>query len=135
MQPFFISFLASLTSLAVIDGLWLTVIAKPFYAKSLSHLLAPTPRLVPAVLFYLAYAAGLSLLIVLPQVKASGTVLTALSYGALLGFIAYATYDLTNLATLTNWPLPITLIDLVWGTCLTGVVSLVAFSAVKRFGG
>jgi uncharacterized membrane protein len=135
MNSFFISYISSLLSLALIDGIWLSVIAKPFYTKSLSHLLAPAPRFGPAVLFYLAYAAGLSLLVVLPQTKGSGSALTALGYGALLGFIAYGTYDFTNLATLNNWPLPVSIVDLIWGTCLTGAVSLLAFAAVKRFGG
>ncbi len=135
MKPFFVSYLASLLSLAVIDGVWLSLIAKSFYTKSLGHVLAANPRWLPVILFYLAYAAGVSLLVVLPQVRSSGSGLMVLGYGALLGFIAYAAYDLTNLATLNRWPIGMSIVDLLWGTCLTGVVSLIAFSAVKRFGG
>lgn len=134
MKLFFTSYFASLVTLAILDGVWLKLVARSYYQNALRHLLAPNVRWVPVILFYLLYAAGLSLLVVLPQAKlSSGTALSAFGYGALLGFIAYAAYDLTNLATLNRWPVTMSLVDLAWGTGMTGVASLVAFLVVKRF--
>lgn len=134
MKLFFTSYLASLVTLAILDGIWLKLIARSYYKHTLQHLLAPNVRWVPVILFYLLYAAGLSLLVVLPQAKlSSGTAASAFGYGALLGFIAYAAYDLTNLATLNRWPVAMSSVDLAWGTCMTGVASLIAFLVLKRF--
>ncbi len=135
MKLFFTSYLSCLATLAFLDAIWLLLIAKPFYRKALQHLLAPETRWVPVILFYLVYAVGLSLLVVLPQSKlSSGTALSAFGYGALLGFVAYAAYDFTNLATLQRWPIAMSLVDLAWGTGMTGVACLVAFLVLKRFG-
>ncbi len=134
MKLFLTSYVSSLVVLAILDGIWLKLIAKSYYQNALQHLLAPTVRWLPVILFYLLYAAGLSLLVVLPQAKlSSGTAIGAFGYGALLGFTAYAAYDLTNLATLHRWPVTMSVVDLAWGTCMTGVASLVAFLVLKRF--
>ncbi len=134
MRTFFVSYVSCLASLAVLDGIWLTLIAKPFYARSLAHLLSPTVRWVPVVLFYLIYAAGISLLVVLPQLKQGHSALMTLAFAALLGFIAYAAYDFTNLATLNKWPVLMSIVDMAWGTAMTGAAGLTAFLVVRRFG-
>jgi uncharacterized membrane protein len=109
-----------------IDMVWLGLIAKPFYAKHLGHLMAAKVRWTPALLFYLLYIAGILFFAVLPALD-KGSLGRAVLSGALLGLLAYATYDLTNLATLRDWPLLVTIIDLVWGMVLTGCVSAAGY--------
>jgi uncharacterized membrane protein len=103
-----------------LDALWLGLLAKPMYQQDLGHLMAEEPRLGVAMLFYAVYAAGITIFAVGPVAATPGWA-AALRMGALFGFFCYATYDLTNLATLKGWPLGITLIDLAWGTAISGV--------------
>ena len=112
----------TLVTFLVIDAVWLGLIAKDMYRRELGHLLAPNVRWGAALVFYLIYIAGLLILVVLPH-KGS-PLLTVAALGALFGFVAYATYDLTNLATLTRWPLSVTLADLAWGAFVTGVTAV-----------
>lgn len=109
-----------------IDMVWLGLIAKPFYAKHLGHLMAAKVRWTPALLFYLLYIAGILFFAVLPALD-KGSLGRAVLSGALLGLLAYATYDLTNLATLRDWPLLVTIIDLLWGMILTGSVAAASY--------
>lgn len=104
--------------MVVLDLLWLGVIAKPLYQQGIGHLMADRPNVSVAVLFYLLYALGTVIFAVSPQNPASSWAAT-LTMGALFGFFAYATYDLTNLATLRAWPLGLSLIDMAWGTVVT----------------
>lgn len=104
--------------MVVLDLLWLGVIAKPLYQQGIGHLMADRPNVSVAVLFYLLYALGAVIFAVSPQNPASSWAAT-LTMGALFGFFAYATYDLTNLATLRAWPLGLSLIDMAWGTVVT----------------
>jgi uncharacterized membrane protein len=113
----------ALTVLAL-DGVWLGVLARPFYAASMGHLLAPQPLLAATVLFYVLYPMGLVLLGVMPHGGRTGVTAAALS-GALLGLLAYGTYDLTNLATLRDWPLRLSLVDTAWGCLLSGLACAV----------
>lgn len=105
-----------------IDMVWLGLAAKSFYRKQLGHLMAPQVVWPAAILFYLLFIVGLIVFAVRPAL-AAGVPAKALGLGALLGFISYATYDLTNLATLKDWPVAVTVVDLVWGTVLGGTVS------------
>jgi uncharacterized membrane protein len=105
----------------VFDALWLGVFAKGFYPQYIGHLLAADVRWGPAVLFYLAYVAGVVTFVVIPSRDAAPS--RALARGAFFGFVAYATYDLTNQATMRDWPLLVTVVDLAWGTVLTATVS------------
>ncbi len=105
-----------------IDMVWLTVVAKNFYRKHLGYLMAPKVDWAAALLFYLLFIAGLVVFAVRPGVLA-GAPLKGLLLGAFLGLISYATYDLTNQATVKDWPLVVTVVDLVWGTTLGGIVS------------
>ncbi len=109
----------------LIDMVWLGVVAKGFYRRHLGSMLRPDVNWVAAILFYLLFIVGLLVFAVKPAL-AGGEPLKALFWGALLGLISYATYDLSNLATLKDWPLVVTVVDLIWGSVLGGAVSYVA---------
>lgn len=106
----------------VIDMIWLGIVARGFYKEQLQTLLSPTVNWPAAFVFYGLYIAGILFFAVRPGLEA-GSLGRACLYGALFGFITYATYDLTNLATLKDWPLKITAIDLAWGTFITAATS------------
>ena len=106
--------------------LWLGVIAKDIYAKQLGHLLAPTVNWSAALIFYFAYIFGIIYFAVLPGIEKE-SLKTVLTGAALFGGLAYATYDLTNLATLKDWPLKIVYIDIVWGIVLTSLVATASY--------
>jgi uncharacterized membrane protein len=124
-------FFVALGSFLLIDGLWLTVVAKNFYSKHLGFLMAKTPNLWAAGLFYLIYIFAMVVLIVTPGIE-KGSFWSTVLTGALFGFCCYATYDLTNLATLQNWPLVVTLVDLVWGTVLSASIAAISFLIFKH---
>ena len=109
----------------VIDMIWLGLVAKGFYRRHLGEMMAPKVNWIAAILFYLLFIVGLLVFAIRPALVASAPT-QALFYGALLGLISYATYDLTNLATLKNWPIIVTVVDLIWGTVLGGVVSYIS---------
>jgi len=115
----------------VVDMVWLGAAAKDFYRKHLGPMLSPKVNWPAAILFYLVFIAGLAVFVIKPAL-ACGLPLRALAFGALFGFISYATYDLSNLATLKDWPLIVTVVDLVWGTVLGGTVSWLAAAIGKR---
>lgn len=125
-------FLVTFSTFLLIDGVWLTLIAKQFYAKHLGFLMAKSPNLWAALIFYLIYVFTLVVLIIAPAVQ-KGSVQTAILTGALFGLCAYATYDLTNLATIKNWPLVVTIVDVIWGTILTGTVAGVSYLILTKF--
>jgi uncharacterized membrane protein len=133
MKIFLISFTSSLVSLIAIDAVWLTMVAKSFYAKHIGHLMADSINLFPIAVFYPLYAAILSLLIIIPAVTGDWSIGKTFVYGALLGLAAYAAYDLTNHATLKDWSLAMTIVDMAWGTLLTGGVSAIAVMVVRYF--
>ncbi len=110
----------------IIDLIWLGLIAKNLYQKQLGHLMADQVNWIAAIIFYLLFIGGLVFFAINPAVN-DGEWTKALLYGALFGFMAYATYDLTNLATLKDWPIQITIIDLIWGTFLGASVSGLTF--------
>jgi uncharacterized membrane protein len=118
-------YLITLVVFFVIDMVWLGVVAKGFYRRHLGPLMSPKVNWTAAMLFYLLFIIGMFIFAIRPAL-AAGLPLNALFYGALLGLISYATYDLTNLATLKDWPLVVTVIDLIWGTVLGGIVSYVS---------
>ena len=133
MIAFVAAFGAAFVVMAVLDGLWLGLVARDLYRRHLGFLMADQVNWTAAGIFYLTYAAGLAFFVVQPGVE-SGSALSALWRGAAFGFVAYATYDLTNLATVRGWPLPITLIDLAWGALLSAAVGWVATSLLLRVG-
>ena len=115
-------YVLTLVTFLAIDAVWLGLIAKDMYRRELGHLLAPTVRWGAAGVFYLLYVAVVLVLVVMPNRDAPLARVAAL--GALFGLCAYATYDLTNLATLRDWPLRVTLVDLAWGACLTALTAV-----------
>jgi uncharacterized membrane protein len=115
----------------VIDMLWLGVIARPLYQSQLGHLLGDV-NWIAAVVFYLVFLVGICIFAVAPAVVTQ-QLTTALVYGALFGFFTYATYDMTNLATLKDWPLMIVFIDIAWGTILSASVAAVGYLTATSF--
>jgi len=126
---------AALTFVVMVplDLLWLGVIAKGFYTSRLGSLMLPTPRLDIAAVFYVVYAVGLVVFAVAPALR-DGAWTTALLYGALFGFFAYATYDLTNWATLRNWPAAIVFVDIGWGVVVSGASATAGFLLTRWLG-
>lgn len=116
-----------------IDIVWLTLVAKNFYAKQIGFLMTKNPNLFAALIFYLIFIAGLIVFVITPALdKKIWT--HALLAGLFFGLVTYATYDLTNLATVKDWPLIITIIDLIWGMTLSASVSVITFFIALKFG-
>lgn len=103
------------------------------YNPQIGHLLATAPKLIPAGFFYIIYSIALSILVILPALTYNYPLSKVFLLGGLFGMVCYATYDLTNQATLRDWPVLVTIVDIVWGALLTGTVALVAFSITKYF--
>jgi uncharacterized membrane protein len=114
----------------IIDLIWLGVVAKGFYQKNLKYILSPNVNWTAAIIFYLMYIAGILIFAVLPGV-AKDSVRHAVVWGALFGFFTYATYDLTNLALLKDWPLNIVVVDILWGVVLCTLVATLSFYIAK----
>lgn len=115
-----------------VDMLWLGVLARGLYKRYIGHLMADKVVVGAAVVFYLIYIVGLLFFVIQPALK-KGSFNYALVTGLFFGFITYATYDLTNMATLKDWPLMITIVDIAWGTCLGGAVSALSYLILSRF--
>jgi len=114
-----------------IDAVWLITMAPRLYQPTIGHLLAAEPDLLAAVIFYAIYIAGMVVFTVRPHQRDERLWDAALR-GGLFGFVAYATYDLTNQATMVNWPWMVTAIDLLWGTFLTGSVTVASKAILQR---
>lgn len=137
MLKYVIAYLSAGVAIAAIDAVWLTTMANRLYRPVIGSIMAAKPDMTAAVAFYLVYLAGVVFFAVSPALK-EASVTRAVLNGAILGFVAYATYDLTNQATLSVWSTKLTLIDLAWGTVLTATVAaagyLAAHWAEGRFG-
>lgn len=116
-----------------LDFIWLSTAVPRLYRPYLGDLLAEQPKIGVAVAFYLLYVIGVIVFAVIPGLK-EGSVLAALWRGALFGFLAYATYDLTNLSTIRDWSWQISAIDMVWGTVLNSAVAVIGFYAAQWLG-
>lgn len=116
-----------------IDMLWLGVIAKNLYSKYVGYLMASQINWLAAILFYLLFIAGLVVFVLIPGIK-SESLNNLILHALLFGLVTYATYDLTNLATIKNWPLVITVIDLIWGMTLSTIVSLLTYLIARQLG-
>jgi uncharacterized membrane protein len=110
--------------------LWLGLVARTFYRKYLGFLMAPSPNWLAAIIFYLLFVVGIVVFAVLSGLETS-SLKTTLLRAALFGLIAYATYDVTNLATVKDWPLIVTIVDLIWGTVVSVAVSYAGYMAGK----
>lgn len=119
-------YFATLAIFLVVDLIWLGLVARGFYQKQLSFLMSPSTNWTAAILFYLLFILGLLLFVLLPGLEA-GSLKVTLLRAALFGLVTYATYDLTNLATVKNWPVLLTIVDLAWGTVLSVIVSFFSF--------
>jgi uncharacterized membrane protein len=122
MARYALTYVATLVIMLAIDAVWLTVMAGPLYRATLGDMLLDNFRPVPAVAFYLLYVGGIMVFVV-PRGDAPQSLSSVALFGALFGLAAYATYDLTNNATLKAWSVTITLADMAWGTVLTAVGS------------
>jgi len=126
-------YLIALPVFLAIDMVWLVFIARNFYAKHIGYLMAKNPNLLAALIFYLIFIAGLIVFVITPALdKKMWT--QALLAGAFFGLVSYATYDLTNLATIKDWPLIITIVDLIWGMVLSASVSTITYLIAHKFG-
>jgi len=127
-----VSYLYTLLSLAVLDSIWLFSMGGQYKAW-LAHLFATDINLPPILVFYPLYALAVVYFVVLPAVKGGSSLLTVLFSGALLGLAVYAAYDLTNQATMRDWPLVVTVVDMAWGAILTGLASVSAVWLTNYF--
>lgn len=130
IKSILISYLLTFIVFLMIDMLWLGLIAKTIYQKYLGNFLSDNVNWTAAIIFYFIFVVGISIFAIYPAVN-KGSVSHAILMGALFGFFTYATYDLTNLATLKDWPLPIVIIDIIWGSVLSAIVGLSGFYIVK----
>jgi uncharacterized membrane protein len=119
-------FLIALPTFFVIDMVWLILVARKFYNEHLGFLMRPDIGWSAAIVFYLIFIAGLVVFVITPAVEKQSW-LHALGYGAFFGLVTYATYDLTNLATLKEWPLLVTIVDLIWGMALAASISVITY--------
>ena len=115
------------------DMVWLGVVAKNFYARHIGFLMKSNVNWLAAVLFYLLFITGLVVFVIAPAIEKASWV-RALRFGALFGLITYATYDLTNLATVKDWPVALTVVDLTWGTVLAASVSVATCLVAAKIG-
>lgn len=119
-----------LISLIAVDMLWLLVIAKTLYRDSMGHLMADEPKLLAGIAFYVLYAIGVCIFVIMPAVSKQSW-FDAVLYGALFGFFCYMTYDLTNLTVLRNFPIQLAFIDMAWGSFVTAALSGFTYCVVR----
>jgi len=128
---YFKLYFATLIAFLAIDMVWLGLVARTFYRNYLGFLMTPTINWIAALLFYLMFILGILVFVVVPGLRENSLKATLLR-AALFGLVSYATYDLTNLATVKDWPVVISVVDMTWGTVLSVMVSYVSFMVGKR---
>ncbi len=126
-------FIGTFAIFMAIDLLWIGVLMKDFYRDRIGFLMAKDVRWGAAMVFYVLYIAGILYFVVLPVLESRGGIEVVLLKGALLGLLCYATYDLTNMATLEGWPLSMVVVDMIWGTILTALVSGGSFLLASKW--
>ena len=129
-MPYAIAYVVVLIVFGAIDAVWLSTMGPLLYRPALGDILAQNLRIAPAIAFYLTYPIGVVVFAVLPALRAQ-TPLTAAALALLFGALAYATYDLTNYATLRNWTLPITVLDISYGGLASSIAATAAYFAVR----
>lgn len=115
-----------------VDLVWLGTVADAFYQRHLGHLLADRVNWTAAVLFYAVYIAGIVVFVLAPALRERSPVRKVAVTGGLLGLLCYATFDLTNLALIRDWPAVVAAVDIAWGTFLTGTVAAVTYAILRR---
>lgn len=133
MAQYIVAYIAAAICFLGIDFVWLSTMAKPFYRERLGPLLLDEFNMTAAGLFYLIYVGGIVVLAIAPAL-ATGSWRTALINGAVLGLVAYGTYDMTNLAVLRGWPAIVSAVDMAWGTVLTATTALAGYTAARWIG-
>lgn len=128
---YLVGYLVALVTFVAADMVWLGTMAPRLYRPTLGDIAISGVNLPPAILFYIVYPAGLVIFVINPALK-SGSISAAVLYGALFGFFTYATYDLTNYATLRNWTMQLTVVDTAWGIILGAITSVIAFALVGK---
>ena len=129
-MPYVVAYIAVLIVFGAIDAVWLSTMGPIVYRPALGDILLPSLRIAPAIVFYLTYPIGVVVFAVLPALRAQ-SLSTAFTLALLFGALAYATYDLTNYATLRNWNLLITVLDIVYGALASGVAATLAYAVVR----
>lgn len=133
MVHYIIAFLATALVFFGLDFIWLSKMTGLFYRQHIGHLLLDQPNIPVAAVFYLVYVAGIVYFAVAPALN-GGSWTSALISGAILGFVAYGTYDMTNMATLKDWSLAVSVVDMSWGVFLTGTAATAGYFAARLYG-
>ena len=128
-----LTYLSVAATFVAVDMIWLSTMVERLYRPALGELLRPAPNLTAAALFYLLYPIGLVGFAVLPA-HAEGSALRAFLFGAMFGCFTYATYDLTNQATLRNWSTALSIADITWGSLLAGISAWIGYMVAQRIG-
>jgi uncharacterized membrane protein len=131
MLKYFGVYLSFFISLIAIDLVWLLVVARKLYQEEMGDLMAPNPKLIAGLAFYLLYALGVTIFVLIPALTKQSWMHAAL-YGALFGFFCYMTYDLTNLAVVRDFPTRLAFIDMAWGSAVTAVSASFAYWVGNR---
>jgi uncharacterized membrane protein len=131
---YLVGYVGTLVLFGAIDALWLRLMGPVLYRPTLGNILLAEVRLDAAIAFYLVYPIGVLVLAVLPALK-SNSLAAAIGSGIMLGAISYATYDLTNLATLRNWTLSLALVDVAYGAAVSGLAAAAGFLATRAVSG
>lgn len=134
MKDYLIAYVVTAVAFLAIDSVWLSNMANVVYRPVMGDMLASGFRLAPAIVFYVIFVFGLVFFAVRPGLLAGNATVT-LVHGALLGFVAYATYDLTNQATLKNWSWVLTVADILWGTALSATSAFIGYWVTSRISG
>ncbi|HYN55285.1 MAG TPA: DUF2177 family protein [Methylotenera sp.] len=132
MKKYFAAYLSIAIVMVVLDFIWLAIIAKPIYQSGIGHLMAPEPNLLFAGLFYMVYVLALIIFSIKPYASSPGLRKTTIA-AAIFGFFVYASYDLTNLAVLKNWPINLALIGLAWGIFISSISATIGKFVLDRF--
>lgn len=125
------TYIVTISIFLVIDVIWLSIMTELFYRPALGGLLSESPRLLAAAIFYIVYAIGAAELILIRGQKNDNSGKDIFQQGALLGMLAYGTYEMTNYATIDVWPLSVVMVDIIWGAVLTGSVLLLSSKVLK----
>ncbi len=132
MKTVAIAYITVLAVMGVMDGAWLSYATSRLYKPGIGELMADKPVALAALVFYLLYAAGVTYLLALPGLVTGNAVNAALR-GAAFGLVAYGTYDLTSLAIMRNWPLNVTIIDMLWGAIITAAAAGISVLVTAKF--
>ena len=134
MMNYLVGYIASLLTFLILDMGWMLGIARKFYRREIGSLLRDEVKLVPVFLFYLMYIAILLTLVVVPYLGAGNGLKRVIISSMLFGFAAYGTYDATNYAILKNWPLSVTIVDVLWGVIVTACAGIAGYSVIQSMG-